>query len=594
MIGDPQEDAPKAMFSLSGDPPHFGHVSMIEEMVKLYGGGIVALGINPSKKYTFTLEERLDMLRHSLAHIPNLEITSFRGLAVDHEYEHLVSDSVRSVRNQVDIDAEKALEEAGKTQRHNIRTKLLHADPRFEFVSSTVVKALKIEQGFVHELVPLYVNQRLNARLLGQYVVGVTGEMGTGKSYVCRKLEEIGKERGILVYNIELDHIPHKIYDGTLKEPRYAKVRQEIINAFGDVVSSGDGLINRVALGEIVFNNPEKLKALNKIVSEPIEVRLKREMYGKKGVILINAALIAESEMGYLCNNDFVLVGADGRSQARRLEERGLTQEQIERRLSSQYNYENKKDLLQKAITRHNQGELWIVDNPDGSGKEQLYRLFDKIIEHMDIYGELRFSGLWNRIGADGMYDQEYKRLVETYSQTHRSYHALPHIVNGLKDFEEAREFMENPDAEEFSWDYHDIEMKKKSKVDEERSAQTAYAVCKAALLPEAFGDGVKRRVRATKHDAALETTDEKIIADIDLAIFGKSPEEFDSYERKIREEYDWVEDKDFAKGRAELLQRFLDRPSIYLTTHFRDKYEAQARENLQKSISKLKNYTGR
>ena len=67
-----------------------------------------------------------------------------------------------------------------------------------------------------------------------------------------------------------------------------------------------------------------------------------------------------------------------------------------------------------------------------------------------------------------------------------------------------------------------------------------------------------------------------------------KSESEFDLYENGIRKEYSFIADDVFAKKRAEILRGFLGRDFIFLTEYFREKYEAPARKNLKRSISRL------
>jgi dephospho-CoA kinase len=76
----------------------------------------------------------------------------------------------------------------------------------------------------------------------------------------------------------------------------YQKVRDGIADMFGNSVQKPDGSIDRKALGEIVFSDPEKLKKLNEIMKTPLMVRLRREMINKDGLLLHNAALIAEAD----------------------------------------------------------------------------------------------------------------------------------------------------------------------------------------------------------------------------------------------------------------------------------------------------------
>ncbi|HWP61773.1 MAG TPA: hypothetical protein VN495_04180, partial [Candidatus Paceibacterota bacterium] len=91
-----------------------------------------------------------------------------------------------------------------------------------------------------------------------------------------------------------------------------------------------------------------------------------------------------------------------------------------------------------------------------------------------------------------------------------------------------------------------------------------------------------------TKHKAVPDSADGRRFVDIDLSILGQPPDVFEIYEFGIRREYERVSLRLFREKRAEILQRFLDRPSIFLTPHFRHKYERQARDNLLRSIAQL------
>ncbi len=370
----------KAIYAFSGDPIHYGHIDIIKRAGRIFDEVIVGIGENPDKKYMFGLEERMKMAEKSLEGVHNARVTSFKGLLVDYAYEQNIPAIIKAIRNNSDTEYEKMLHQAGESQKLNIDTFLLFARPELSHISSSAVKAVQKEHGMIHEYVPLHVKQALESCMSGQYIIGITGEIGAGKSYISQKFLKIGKAREIKVHNIEIDQIGHQILE-ELREPIYQKTRKEIIRRFGKAVELGNGYINRKALGEIVFNNPEKLKELNRIMEKPIEVRLKRELYGKKGIILLNAALIAESEMAYLCNNNVVLVTADKKSQQRRLRERGLNQKQIERRLKSQYNSKEKREKLEKIIKKDNHGKIWVMNNSDGLNESK--KIFEEIVAEL-------------------------------------------------------------------------------------------------------------------------------------------------------------------------------------------------------------------
>jgi predicted metal-dependent HD superfamily phosphohydrolase len=91
-----------------------------------------------------------------------------------------------------------------------------------------------------------------------------------------------------------------------------------------------------------------------------------------------------------------------------------------------------------------------------------------------------------------------------------------------------------------------------------------------------------------TRHVVSPASNDGRYVVDIDLSILGEAAERFDAYERAIRLEYAHVPDDAFRPGRATILRQFLDRPRIYGTDFFRDRYEATARANLARSLAAL------
>ena len=349
------------LYGFSADPIHYGHIDIISRAAAAFDEVVVGIGVNPDKKYLFSLEERVAMAQRAVVAMPQVRVVAFEGLLVDYAYEHGISVVVKGARGSTDFDYELLLHQVGESQQYGIDTFLLPAKKEYAHVSSTIVKAIQKEQGLVQGYVPLFVKQALEAKMVGQYMVGITGEIGVGKSYVSNMLVERGAMRGILVHNIELDHIGHRILD-ELVEPVYQGLRQSIVRMFGSEVQLMDSKINRKVLGEMVFDDAEKLQQLNALMEKPLLMRLRRELYGKKGIILLNAALLAEGGLLELCNNNVVVVDCDDSLQRERLQGRGLSDQQIERRIRSQYSVLEKKNMISGVIHQHAQGRMWDVD----------------------------------------------------------------------------------------------------------------------------------------------------------------------------------------------------------------------------------------
>jgi len=88
----------------------------------------------------------------------------------------------------------------------------------------------------------------------GKYVIGLTGNIATGKSVVRKMLEHLG------AYGIDADALSHR---ATAKgAPGY----QPVVDAFGKWILEPSGQIDREKLGRLVFSNPDALRQLENIV----------------------------------------------------------------------------------------------------------------------------------------------------------------------------------------------------------------------------------------------------------------------------------------------------------------------------------------
>lgn len=369
----------KAIYAFSGDPITKGHIDIISRSSKFFDQLIVAIGNNSEKNYTFDINKRIEMTKTALSKIKNIKVISFKGLLVDYAYENNIPLIIKGVRNTDDFIYENKLHSSGETQKLGIETFLLFANPSLSHISSSGVKQMQIEQALIYDLVSVNVKEELEKKLSSQHILGITGEIGSGKTFVCNEIIKLAKKNNINIHHIELDEIGHSIYK-ELKEPVYDDIRKKIVKEFGNKVSNKDGTINRKRLGEIVFNNKSKLKKLNEIMFKPMLVRFRREIYGKKGLILFNAALLAESDLINLCNNNILLIKCDKKIQEKRLKDRKLNKDQIKRRLESQYSYSEKRKIILSKINENNYGNLWEFNN---SGNENIKTLFEKIIKKL-------------------------------------------------------------------------------------------------------------------------------------------------------------------------------------------------------------------
>jgi pantetheine-phosphate adenylyltransferase len=350
------------VYAFSGDPITYGHLDIIKRAKKLFGKVIVAIGTNPDKDYTFTAKERFELAKQALLPFTGVKVEKFEGLLVDFAYEQGAKAIVKGVRDAQDFQYEQTLNSVGLSQNHGIETIVLFAKPELAHISSSIVKALQKSQGLVQNYVPLPVKVALEKKLVKQTIIGITGEIASGKTYLAEKLLALGKKQGFKIHNIDLDELAHQI-QSKLAEPQYQAVRQQIVNEFGEGVQKKDKAIDRKKLGELVFTDYNKLAKLNQIMWKPVLVRLRKELHGKEGLIIINSALLAEAELLEVCNNRIVLIRIDKKTQKKRLGQRRLNNQQISRRIESQFSADKKLQLIEKSLQKHYFGTLWQIND---------------------------------------------------------------------------------------------------------------------------------------------------------------------------------------------------------------------------------------
>jgi predicted metal-dependent HD superfamily phosphohydrolase len=202
---------------------------------------------------------------------------------------------------------------------------------------------------------------------------------------------------------------------------------------------------------------------------------------------------------------------------------------------------------------------------------------------------EDRWRRFWKAARAEGDPAVPWKDLSARYSEPHRAYHTLRHIEHCMEELEPVRHEAQDKVAVELAIWYHDAIYDTHRRDNEERSALLAEQVAAAAGLDPDSARHAGNLIRISTHRKPATDPDARLFADVDLAILGQEPAVFAEYELHVRQEYAWVPEEQFRALRAQILETFLDRFSIYMTDPFRDKYEKIARANLTHSLLVLK-----
>lgn len=357
-----------AIYALSADPITYGHINVIERAAKMFEKLVVAIGDNPDKKYTFNKEERTLLAQHSLKHLLNVSVTSFEGLLVTFAYENNISVIVRGIRNTQDMEYEYNLHQINDSQDLDIDTISLFTKPEQSKISSSSVKALQKEHGDIIDYVPLIVKDHLERRISKQKIIGFTGIMGSGKSYIAKQLALYSEDKSTKVYNIELDDVAkYVLYES--EKPSHLKLREALVKNFGTSKKS--------EMAAILFQSKEKLSIMQELIRKPLLTEISTMLRGKEGIVIINSATLIEHDLLKLTNNNVVIVTSNDQERFERLKEfRNISEEVAKERIQHTLSNQQKINTVQSIIDNEGYGKLIVFDNSINSIStvEQLYQ----------------------------------------------------------------------------------------------------------------------------------------------------------------------------------------------------------------------------
>ena len=183
---------------------------------------------------------------------------------------------------------------------------------------------------------------------------------------------------------------------------------------------------------------------------------------------------------------------------------------------------------------------------------------------------------------------ETYDALIHAYSDESRSYHNLDHLRSVLASLDLVEQSAIHKNELELALWFHDAIYKPLCACNEYKSAEWAREFLTQNNVNEESIDFVIQLINATKHSVKSEHGDDLLIADIDIAILGRSHDVYEKYARNVRYEYRQVPSFIYKKKRKALLESFLSKPRIYSTAHFYQAFEIQARKNLTNEIRRL------
>ena len=136
-----------AFFPGSFDPITKGHEDIVRRAIPLFDEIIVALGINSSKKYMYTIEQRLKWIEDTFTDCKTIKVIQYEGLTINACKKHQVQFILRGLRNSNDYEYEKSIAMMNQAMAIDIETVYLNTKAESSAISSTIVRDIIKNQG---------------------------------------------------------------------------------------------------------------------------------------------------------------------------------------------------------------------------------------------------------------------------------------------------------------------------------------------------------------------------------------------------------------------------------------------------------------
>jgi len=141
-----------------------GHLDVVQRAAKLFDRVVVAVAKNSEKHPLFTLAERLELVKKSVAHLPHVEADSFDGLLVNYVVQQKARAIVRGLRAVSDFEFEFQLALMNRKLNENVETIFMMPKDTYTFLSSRIVKEIARLGGDVAVFVPAHVQTALSQK----------------------------------------------------------------------------------------------------------------------------------------------------------------------------------------------------------------------------------------------------------------------------------------------------------------------------------------------------------------------------------------------------------------------------------------------
>lgn len=306
----------RGLVALSADPITFGHLDLVRRAQEQCESTVVLISNNGLKKssYLFSLEDRVRMSSEAIrqCEMDGVRVIGSSGLLVDVYLREGCDAVFRGIRNQKDQEFEEEQVRLHTCILPDFKDHVVYLESKDEYrmVSSSLVKAFVESHVDVSCFVPAFIKQLLEERMCRQFKIAITGCQASGKTSVADRLSTQFASQGVPVHVISIDDLVRRLYEEDCAGAQL--VRDALAEMYGEAILSADRKsIHRSVLKKGIFDvqgDAHKRERAHLLV-EPHIGRLYREaLLGKKGLILVEWAQLAEMNMSHWTNHQVIVV----------------------------------------------------------------------------------------------------------------------------------------------------------------------------------------------------------------------------------------------------------------------------------------------
>lgn len=149
----------KALFAGSFDPITLAHIDILSKASSVFDDVTIAIAQNPDKKSTFSIEERIEMIKLSTKGFNNVRVDKFDGLSIEYAKQNNIDTLVRGLRNSSDFEYEQQMAHYNQSLCETIKTIFFITKPEYSFISSSGVREILKNNGNISKYVPQPVDE---------------------------------------------------------------------------------------------------------------------------------------------------------------------------------------------------------------------------------------------------------------------------------------------------------------------------------------------------------------------------------------------------------------------------------------------------